>query len=67
MMKKYKFNFYGLLAILGVIGGFAILIHDFIAICGCGASYTPFGMTTLLIVLLVASESIKYIEDRLDR
>lgn len=61
-----KLNMKALGAMIGVVAGFGILIHDFIAIM-MGASYTAFGMLTLIFTLAIASECYSYIIDRLDR
>lgn len=61
-----KFNKNGLFAMLGVALGIVVLVHDSIMILK-GGSYTPVGVATLLLVLVIASESAKYIEDRLNR
>ena len=62
-----KFNIKGLFAILAVVNGFAFLIYDMVMIIGFNASYTAFGMFTLLVSLILASIGFEYIDDRLGK
>jgi hypothetical protein len=59
-----KFNWKGLGAILMVALGSITLVHDFIKLLQ-GYSFTIFGLISLVIIIAIASEGYKYIEDRL--
>lgn len=61
-----KLNKKALLAMIGVLSGFGILIYDSIQLLK-GGSYTIFGLITLFMVLAVASESYEFIKERLNR
>lgn len=61
-----KLNKEALLAMIGVLSGFGILIYDSIQLLK-GGSYTIFGLITLFMVLTVASESYEFIKERLNR
>lgn len=65
-MGWMKLNKKALLAMIGVLSGFGILIYDSIQLLK-GGSYTIFGLITLFMVLAVASESYEFIKERLNR
>ena len=63
-MKRLKFNWKGLGAILMVALGSIILIHDMIMLIK-GYSYSVLGFISLMLVLGLMEMSFQYIEDRL--
>lgn len=65
-MKKLKFNWKGLVAILVVATSLIILIHDFIKLV-IGYSYTAFGFATIVLVIMAFSEANDYIIERLKK
>lgn len=63
-MKKEKFSWKGLCAILMILFGSGMLVHDFIKLLN-GYCYTVLGLGTMFFVLILTSEAAKYIEDKL--
>lgn len=63
---KRRLNIQALISLLVIIIGFIIIVNDLIKIAN-GYSYTVMGVISLIFLLLIMSESFKYIEDRLKR
>lgn len=61
---KRKLNIQALISLLVIVIGFIIIVNDLIKIAN-GYSYTVIGVISLIFLLLIMSESFKYIEDRL--
>ena len=63
-MKKTKFDWKGLCAILMVAFGSIMIIHDFIKLLN-GYCYTILGLGTMFVILILTSEAIEYIQSKL--
>lgn len=63
-MKKLKFNWKGLGAILVITLGSIIIVNDFYKLLN-GYCYTVLGLGTMFLVLILMSEAIEYISDRI--
>lgn len=61
---KRRLNIQALISLLIIVIGFIIIVNDLIKIAN-GYSYTVMGVISLIFLLLIMSESFKYIEDRL--
>lgn len=61
---KRRLNIQALISLLVIVIGFIIIVNDLIKIAN-GYSYTVMGVISLIFLLLIMSESFKYIEDRL--
>lgn len=63
-MKKLKFNWKGLGAILVIALGSIILVHDFYKLLN-GYCYTVLGLSTMFLVLIIMDLAIEYIQERI--
>ena len=62
-MKKLKFNWTGLFAILTIILCSIVLVHDFYKLLN-GYCYTAFGLFTMFVVLFIMDYAVEYIQER---
>ena len=62
-MKKLKFNWTGLGAILTIVLGTIFLANDFYKLLN-GYCYTVFGLITMFVVLIIMSYAVEYIQER---
>ena len=63
-MKKLKFNWKGLGAILVIALGSIVIAHDFIKLLN-GYSYSIIGLISIVLVITMMDLSVEYISDRL--
>ena len=63
-MKKLKFNWKGLGAILMIVLGTIVIVHDFIKLLN-GYSYSIIGLISIVLVIAMMDISVEYISDRL--